>query len=267
MARAAKRRFRATSPNVGTEALYRRRMLREIDAMQASIMRFVVAAYRRNEPKVAELAQDEGLPARALQRSVDEMRDRWTRRFDEAARRLAWWFAKDVERRSTKQLHRILRDGGFSVRFNATPAVRDILQATVQANVSLIKTIPAEHFAKIEGMVMRSVQAGRDLQQLEADLRSAFGVTRRRAALIARDQNNKATSAIQRARQLEVGLTEAIWVHSGGGREPRPKHVRASGTRYDLRRGLPIGDKGQWVHPGEEINCRCVSRPVVPGFD
>jgi hypothetical protein len=74
----------------------------------------------------------------------------------------------------------------------------------------------------IEGLVMRSVQTGRDLGQLMKDLQEQFGVTRRRAAFVARDQNNKATASMTRARQHEPGITQAIWVHSGAGKHPRP---------------------------------------------
>jgi uncharacterized protein with gpF-like domain len=72
---------------------------------------------------------------------------------------------------------------------------------------------------------MRSVQSGRDLVQLTKDMQEQFGVTHRRAAFIARDQNNNATAAMTRARQDELRLNEAIWVHSGAGKHPRPTHV------------------------------------------
>ena len=69
-----------------------------------------------------------------------------------------------------------------------------------------------------------------------------------------------------RARQVELGITEAVWRHSGAGKKPRPKHVAASGKRYDVAKGMKIGDKGQWVLPGEEINCRCTSESILPGI-
>lgn len=115
---------------------------------------------------------------------------------------------------------------------------------------------------------MRGVQTGRDLAQITTDLQEQHGVTRRRAAFIARDQSNKATASLTRARQIEAGLTEAIWVHSGGGKEPRPSHLKAGRdkARYDIREGWYDPHEGKHILPGELINCRCVSRAVVKGF-
>ncbi len=115
---------------------------------------------------------------------------------------------------------------------------------------------------------MRSVAAGRDLEQLVTDLRQQFNVTRRRAVLIARDQNNKATATITRVRQTEAGLIEAIWVHSGGGKVPRRSHLMAGRNKqkYNIAKGWFDPDEKKFIYPGELINCRCVSRPIVMGF-
>jgi SPP1 gp7 family putative phage head morphogenesis protein len=115
---------------------------------------------------------------------------------------------------------------------------------------------------------MRSVQTGRDLGQLTKDLQEQFGVTKRRAALIARDRNNKATASMTRVRQVQVGITEAIWVHSGGGKHPRPTHVKAGRDkqRYQVSEGWLDPAVGRNIFPGELVNCRCVSKPLITGL-
>lgn len=207
-----------------------------------------------------------GTPADELRAAVQKMTAMWQKNFDEAAPQLAEYFGTSVAERSDAVLRSVLRNGGYSVSFSMTPAATDVMQATIGAQVGLIKSIPQQYLTQVEGAVMRSVQAGRDLGSLAKELQQQFGVTKRRAALIARDQNNKATASITRVRQVELGITEAVWRHSTGGKHLRPKHVAASGKRYDVTKGLPIGDQGQWVFPGEEINCRCVSCSVVPGL-
>ena len=149
-----------------------------------------------------------------------------------------------------------------------TAAQNDILQATIAQQVGLIKSIPRAYMHGVEGAVMRSVQTGRDLGGLTKELTEQHGVSRRRAAFIARDQSNKATAALTRARQVEIGITEAIWVHSGGGRHPRPSHAKAGRdqARYDVAKGWFDPDEGQFVLPGQLGNCRCVSRSLVKGF-
>ena len=150
-----------------------------------------------------------------------------------------------------------------------TPVQRDILQATIQSNVELIKSIPAQYLTQVQGSVMRSVQTGRDLGTLAKELQEHYGVTKRRAAFIARSQNNLATASMTReSRQTELGITEAIWTHSGGGKHPRPSHLAAgrSKTKYDVKTGWYDPEVGKNIWPGELPNCRCVSRAVVKGF-
>jgi SPP1 gp7 family putative phage head morphogenesis protein len=147
-----------------------------------------------------------------------------------------------------------------------TAAMQDVFAATVQANVSLIKSIPAQYFTQIEGIVMRGVQTGYDLKQITDDLQHQFKVSRKRAAFIARDQASKATSTLGRARQMSLGITKAIWVHSHAGKVPRPEHVKMDGKEYDLSEGMFDPVEGKYIFPGQLINCRCFSRGIVPGF-
>lgn len=259
------RMLRPVHPNAGIEAAYRKRLTNEIEAMHRSIMRFLVASYRRQEDRI--VAEDES-PADALRKTMEELTKRWMRRFDSMAEELADYFATSVEKRSTASLRKILKDGGWTVEFKMTRAMQDIVDATVHENVALIKSIPQQYLGQVEGIVMRGATTGRDIGQIAEDLEKRLGVTRRRAAFIARDQSNKTTAAFNRARQLEVGITEAIWVHSHGGREPRKSHLAAGDAkvRFDVAKGWFDPDLGKYIWPGTEINCRCVSRPVLPGF-
>ncbi len=254
-------------PNLGIEIAYRKRLDAAIEAMQVSLMWWIGAAYRANEPELLALAQDAS-PARTLLEVIRRLVARWQGRFDTLADELAAWFATQAKSRSDAALKASLRKAGFTVRFHMTRPVNDAYQAVIGENVGLIRSIAQEHLSAVEGHVMRSVQVGRNLGSLASALETQFGVTKRRAALIARDQNNKATAVISRVRQQELGIVENVWMHSGGGREPRPTHVRAGREkiRYRIAEGWldPAINKRIW--PGTEINCRCVSRPVIPGF-
>lgn len=252
-------------PNLGIAAAYRRKLDSLIVEMQADVAREIEAAWRRKPPAMAADAS----PAMELRRITRRLSRTWQRRFDDAAPELADYFAKAAHERADGALENILKRSGFSVRFKMTAEANDLLQATIAENVGLIRSIAFEHLSEVEGMVMRSVQTGRDLKQLSDDLAARYQITRRRAELIARDQNNKATAMINRARQRELGITQAIWIHSGGGRKPRESHVRFAkgkdgGPIYDVDKGALID--GEYIHPGEKINCRCVSRSVIPGL-
>ena len=263
--------LRPVHPNAGIEAEYRKKLLALVDEMARSFNYFVKAAYRKNEPAIAQ----DATPAAELQDAIEKLTRQWRARFSTGSSALARYFALAASRRSDAAMMKILKDAGFTVEFKMTPAMRDIMRATVEQNVALIKSIPEQYLTQVQGSVMRSVQAGRDLGALAKDLQEHYGVTKRRAAFIARSQNNLATASMTRARQTEVGITESVWLHSGGGREPRPTHVAKSGKRYDVAKGWYDphayrvkggGWRGEWIWPGQLPGCKCVSKPVVKGF-
>ena len=39
-----------------------------------------------------------------------------------------------------------------------------------------------------------------------------------------------------------------------------------SGMKYDVNKGMWDPAVKRWIFPGEEINCRCFSRPIIHGF-
>lgn len=252
----------AIHPNAGIGAAYRAKLERLIDEMHASLVYWITAAWRANPP---EMAADDDSPAMGLRFNIRTLGQRWLSRFDKAAPELGQWFAKAAKDRADWALRDTLRRAGFTVEFKLTGATNDVMQATIGAQVGLIRSIAEKHLADVQGMVMRSVQTGRDLGTLTKELQAAYGMTRRRAAFIARSQNNIATATITRVRQTELGITTAKWLHSGGGRHPRPEHVAMSGKTYDVTKGAFL--EGQWVWPGTAPNCRCVARSIVPGLE
>lgn len=254
--------LRAIHANRGIEAAYRKRLKNLIAEMAASIEYWTAAAYKKYPPRMlAEIAQD-ATPSDQIKKVLDDLAVRWTRRFEEEAPKVAQAYANGLFKATDSAFMAALRDAGFSVKFKMTPTVRDVLNASVAENVALIRSIPAQYLQKIEGDVMRTYATGKDLQALVKGIKAAHPVTDRRAALIARDQTNKATAVVTRARQMELGITQAKWMHSGGGKEPRPDHVAANGTIYEIAKGCKIS--GEFIQPGESINCRCTSRAILP---
>lgn len=249
-------------PSAAVRSAYTRRLDAELAAMQKSLMRYLVAAYRANSPEIMAL---DASPARELRAFMRKFARRWQSRFNDLAPKLAAYFATAAGDRVDGELKRMLREAGFTVKMQMTRTQNDVMQATIGENVELIKSIGAQHLAQVQGIVMRSVQEGRDLGTLTAALRDQFGVSQRRAANIARSQNNMATAALTRTRQTDLGITKAKWLHSAGGKTPRPEHVAFSGKTYDVAQGAWL--EGKWTWPGREINCRCVSIPIIPGLD
>jgi SPP1 gp7 family putative phage head morphogenesis protein len=117
--------------------------------------------------------------------------------------------------------------------------------------------------ADVKALVVRSVEAGRDVGGLEKDLRARYDVTRERARLIAKDQNNKATQDMAKAQCLDNGVRRAIWRHNAASKEPRQEHIAMNGKEFDLQLGCWDPVVGRHVQPGELVLCRCTFRPVL----
>lgn len=256
--------LRPVLANAGIEAQYRRKLEAMIDEMARSVFWWVKAAYRRDPPEI--MAQDE-LSSAAMRDAIKKLVKRWQDRFDVASQELAKYFALSIQQRSDAALRKILKDGGFAIEFKMTRAQRDVLNASIAENVSLIKSIPAQFLTQVEGSVYRAVTAGRDLKMLTDDLRKHYGVTRRRAKFIALDQSNKVTASLNRARMIEIGIDQAVWRHSHAGKIPRPSHVAMDGKKYDVAKGMYDSAVKKFVLPGELPRCRCFSRAIMPGFN
>lgn len=145
---------------------------------------------------------------------------------------------------------------------SALPPGRVSVNAMVQANVSLIQSIPEKYLDEVEYLVMQCVQNGSDMRTLTEELQHRYGLTKKRAAFIARDQNHKVFGRLAINEAIEAGFSRGIWRHSRGGREPRESHVKANGEVFELSQGCFIDD--EYIYPGEKINCRCVFEVFVP---
>lgn len=188
--------------------------------------------------------------------------------FDKLAPALAKKHAKGVDDHSKAQLHGSLREvsGGLSLKTSVvTPRVREVQKAAVAENVALIKSIPAEYFPRIQGAVMRSIQKGDGVATVLEAIGKIGAVTKSRAELIARDQTSKATTALNQARMEALNIREFEWLHSGGGKEPRPLHRdKLDGQVFRLDDPPVIDERtGERGLPGQLINCRCRMVPVI----
>jgi uncharacterized protein with gpF-like domain len=246
-------------PSAATRAAFHKRLDAAITEMTRSVIYWTRAAYRSDEPATVALAQDG-----ALNEAFDKLAERWLGKFDTLAEQLAHWFAQDHKNRVDRTLRSQLRAAGFTVKFTMSAPMRAAFNAVIDENVALIKSLPQKYLTDVKIDLMQSVQNGRDLGYLTERLTKRTGVTQRRAALISRDQNNRATAVLARTRMLELGITRATWLHSAGGKTPRPAHVKFSGQEFDLATGHDFGDGEGAILPGGVINCRCVAVPVLP---
>ena len=249
----------AIHPNLGIERWYKKELMKIINEMRAEVNKTIMANYKQQSSLVAMDGVSDWLG-----HAMDYLMDRWNNRLNSLSDRIAELFVTKSVHNYDKQFKRHLRKAGFTVKLQLTPFAEEALQASIGENVGLIKSIGVQYLGKVEQAVWASVKGGFDLGALADQLQHAHDITRNRAELIARDQGAKANAVIEMARRKELGITEAIWIHSHAGKQPRPSHVRANGKRFNVEKGLYLDS--EWVLPGQAINCRCNSMAIIDGI-
>lgn len=161
-----------------------------------------------------------------------------------------------------------------TVKFDQS-RVTDAIEAEVRSTLQGVSEMGASKLAPAYNAALQSVRAGRDLKVL-CDVLVNLGLTRQRASEVAMLVNNQATSLMDRERQGSLGITEAVWLHSGAPcmtnrKTPSPEdrkrsadHLTANGKRYAVAEGMLMNGRRVW--PGQEPGCKCISKPVISGF-
>lgn len=245
-------RIRAVRPNAGLRKAYAGKLRSLVRQMAQDVAKELEGLYRKVEPQIAKDARGES-PAERLQKIIDRMRKKWEESTRDFAEDTADWFVRKTRDHVDRAQNSALRASGFEafdLRFDKGQISQDAFDALVNANTSLIKSISSRYIQEVEGLVMRAVTDGRDVAGLKSELSKRYDITQRRADFIARDQCNKATEALCRANDLEVGVEQGEWIHVPGKHTSRETHKEMDGKKFDLKKGLYDRDVGRYVLPG-----------------
>lgn len=264
------------TPNHGTESAYKAALEHETRLMLKSYLWWLSNRYETaveanaDAGRIPDLAED-AAPKTSQQKllaELERLRKHWEKHFQGVAKRLSARWAGASYKDNANAWKAQMRRAGFTVDMQLTAAQRAQLDVAVSENVALITSIPQQFATDVHGIVTRSFLAGRDLHTMADALRKRGELTVSRAALIARDQSNKLTAAMNATRQRELGLNWAVWKHSSAGKEPRPDHVKAGREEwiFDTQVGITFKDNFGSVLPGQAINCRCMSRTLIPAI-
>lgn len=147
--------------------------------------------------------------------------------------------------------------------------MQKVMDTWVQNNVDLIKTIPHDTLGNMKDIIYDGFDKGRISTNIAKDIQAAYGISKRHAKFIARDQVAKLNGEIQMAQQQDAGITHYIWSTSDDERV-RDCHIELDGKIiawndppemwYETKKGRVY--TGRYCHPGMDYQCRCVARPV-----
>ena len=172
----------------------------------------------------------------------------------------------------------------MAIKYSYTPTAA--VKSEIKNSIKMLTDIPNKDFKTVYDATVLAVSKGGDLRSLSEALLSLGmdSLTKRRVANICLFLNRRSKVIIDNERMLSLGITEAIWRHSGAPCEPdsawingpsddpppsRPtkqavNHKSADNRVYKIREGLLIDGGPTW--PGRAEGCRCYHKPIIPAL-
>jgi uncharacterized protein with gpF-like domain len=197
---------------------------------------------------------------------------KWSKRFNDIAKSSTERMIERTIRNSAVTLGMSLKDAAEDFKIDTSfrnAQINDVIKASTQEAANLIKIIPQKYLAEVQGQVMRSITTGKGMEELVPFFTKKYNGNIRHARNTALDQTRKAYQSINTSRLKTLGVKKFIWIHSGGGKEPRVNHIRMSGNEYLFDNppviGVMYGEEVRGL-PGDLPNCRCICKPVI-NFD
>lgn len=158
--------------------------------------------------------------------------------------------------------------------FLEEPWLEPQLELFANQNAQLIQNMTVNEIERVSGYIQRAIQEGSSYQSVVESIEKSFGITRRHAKLIARDQTSKLNGSLTKLRQQEAGISMYRWQTSDDERV-RQDHRVLDGKicRWDDPTVYYNSQTKKWekrsriggtnVHTSVDVNCRCVPIPIL----
>lgn len=272
--------FKPLVPPVAIERKY----AKELRALVLAMTRDYASVAKIYKDKRHQIVQDDTWGITDLDKRLDALGEKWRARFEEYAKENSPKVVNQVLKQSNLQIKEVLKDWFAEKRFMLLDShipvpMRQVMRASIEYNVSLIKSLHSQYAERVRGAVYRAVAGGGTLKDLKRDLVKYAGMEERRAKLVAGDQIRKCFTDISTRRFTDLGITKMKWIHTGASKEPRIYHKThwdgKSGKRNGDPNGLngfvfdinqpPVIDKktGERGYPNQLPFCRCRMAPVI----
>jgi len=142
------------------------------------------------------------------------------------------------------------------------PWLDAFVRASVQENVTLIKSIEQDYFKRVESIILQGVKNGQSIPDIASAIKGTADISYNKAKFIARDQTGSIIGQMTAKRHQAAGAPRFQWSTSGD-RRVREEHAHFDGKVYYYSEGA--GPRR--LLPGQDFNCRCVAYPIFEDDD
>lgn len=163
---------------------------------------------------------------------------------------------------SQKEMDRKLKSFGLDFK-GIQQKYGSYMSTAVEENIMLVKNLLDEQAKRLKSSVLRGLREGIPSTRLASDLQRSLGISKRRAATIARTETHKVTQQIADYRASELGLTEGYWRAMMDNRTSS-QHASFNRKKFNLKEGLWDPKTQSWNWPGRRPNCRCWTEYIIP---
>ncbi|MBK6532626.1 MAG: minor capsid protein [Deltaproteobacteria bacterium] len=139
---------------------------------------------------------------------------------------------------------------------NLTPTIN----AFRRANLDLITSMARDKVERVKAIFDDAPNAR--VETIRDRIMEEGNVTRRQAALIARDQVLSLNAQVTEKRHAAAGVEKYTWRTSGDG-DVRPAHRALNGKVFAYADPPVVSKDGRRENPGQDYQCRCTAEPVI----
>lgn len=152
-----------------------------------------------------------------------------------------------------------------------TQASKDRLAKEYSENVKLyIKDFSRSSIQSLRKVVEQNAQKGYRFEGLIETIQLRYGVTKRKAEFLARQETALFMAKYREMRFAEGGVERYVW-HTAHDEKVRHRHAELDGRTFFYSDPPVVSAHGvvpvRRGNPGQDYNCRCVDSPVVDRFE
>lgn len=170
-----------------------------------------------------------------------------------------------MDKSTSEQLYKYLGDavGIDSKTISKQAGVTPQLNALIAESEEWVKRLRDENLALFQNATLRTMALGESLDEVEKNYNDLTKNRVHRATFTARQQAATFNNMSQRIRAQKLGIQQGVW-ETARDERVRPSHQARQGKVYDVQEGLYSSVDGKTLKTGEDYNCRCVTRFIIP---